>query len=198
MLAELGQEIDSFVEESKAHLGFWLSFIGILWGFNLLNWTLGGAFNRLGIYPRQPLGLIGIAFAPFLHGGVNHLFFNTIPLFMLGLFMLGDGMTTFILANIMIMFFSGLAVWLIGRKGIHIGASGVISGYFGYVLASAYETPTLTTIALGVVALYYFGGILFSLFPSEERVSWEGHLTGFLAGIGSRLGMGHFIFWLST
>ena len=198
MLTEFGREVDLFVEESKAHLGFWLTCIGMLWGANIINWAMGSVFNNLGIRPRNLFGLIGIVFAPFLHGGVNHLFFNTIPLFILGLFLLGDGMSVFIIATVMIAFFGGLAVWLIGRPGIHIGASAVIAGYFGYVLASAYESPSFTTLSLCLVALYYFGGILFSLFPSEEGVSWEGHLTGFVAGVGARLWMPQFIFFLNN
>ena len=77
----------------------------------------------------------------------------------------------------------GLLVWLFGRRGNHIGASGVISGYFAFVLAQAIDRPSVTTLFVGGIALYYFGGILLSLFPSEERVSWEGHLFGFLAGV---------------
>ncbi len=186
MLSQLSYELDLFLSQSQQHIGLWLGVIACLWAFNIINWFLGAPFNRLGIIPRTPLGLIGIAFSPFLHGNFNHLFFNTIPLFILGLFILGDGLQVFAFITVFIAFFQGILVWGFGRRGNHIGASGVIAGYFGYVLATAYQSPTFTTIALCLVALYYFGGILFSIFPTDEKVSFEGHLFGLLVGISSR------------
>lgn len=189
MLAEIGQQVDLFVTQSKAYLGTWLLVIAGLWAFNLFHWLTGKRLNVLGLQPRRVIGLLGIVFAPFLHANANHLFFNCIPLFMLGLFMLGDGTIVFTLATMVIMLGNGLVVWLIGRRGVHIGASGVIAGYFGYVLASAWQAPTFTTIMLGLIALYYFGGILLSVLPTEDSVSWEGHLSGILSGVLARVGM---------
>lgn len=185
MLEQISNEIDTFVNQSREHIGFWLTCIACLWGLNIVNWMLKSPLHRFGIFPRHVYGLPGIFIAPFLHGNVNHLFFNTIPLFMLGLFLLADGVLVFTLTTIIIMVLTGAATWLIGRPGNHIGASSVIAGYFGYVLAQAYESPTFTTILLALVALYYFGGILLSILPSDERTSWEGHLTGLVAGIAT-------------
>lgn len=183
MLTELSNEIEQFIATSRGYIPEMLIFIGGLWVFNIFNWITGSKLNLLGIRPRRPLGLIGILFAPFLHGDFGHLLFNTVPLFCLGIFVMSLGLNSFIFATVLICLLSGFAVWLIGRRGIHIGASALIAGYFGFVVGIAYEKPTFTTFFVAGVALYYFGGILLSLFPSEEGTSWEGHLTGFLAGL---------------
>ena len=74
-------------------------------------------------------------------------------------------------------------MWALGRRGLHIGASSLISGYFGYILITAYTKPGIITIIPAALAVYYFGGILAGLIPSEKHVSFEGHIFGFLSGI---------------
>lgn len=183
MLTELANEISNFIEESKHHIPLVLKWLAGLWGINLLNWKMGGKLNYLGIYPRHVLGLPGILFAPILHANFTHLLFNTVPLFFLALFVMTMSLKIFYIVTAMVVVLSGFSVWCIGRPGIHLGASGLIAGYFGFILANAYEKPTFAALFCAVVALYYFGGILLSLLPSEEKTSWEGHLTGLLSGV---------------
>lgn len=159
--------------------------MALLWGFNILNWMTGSRLNILGILPRHPFGLIGIVFSPILHSNFNHLFFNSIPLFVLGLFMMTLGLDLFWYVTGMITILGGFAVWLVGRRGIHLGASALVSGYFSFIMVLTFEHPSFPSILLASIALYYFGGIILSLFPTEERTSWEGHLCGFLAGLAS-------------
>ncbi len=185
MLENLARELDIFVEGSKLHLEFWLLCFASLWGINILNWLLGSKLNILGIYPRHPLGLLGIVFSPILHQNFTHLFFNTIPLFMLGLAILARGMPIFCQITLFVIVFGGLAVWIFGRRAVHIGASGLVSGYFGYILATAYFEPSFTALLLAVFVIYYFGSIFLGIFPQEAKVSWESHFFGFLSGIGS-------------
>ena len=83
----------------------------------------------------------------------------------------------------MIIVLEGIMVWLFARKGNHIGASGLIAGYFSYLLIHSYMSSTILSISLGIVILYYFGGILLSIFPTAAKISWEGHLFGIIAGI---------------
>lgn len=183
MLTELGNELQDFIESSKQFMPIMLKWMAVLWAFNFLNWQTGSKLNAFGIRPRRAIGLIGIVLAPILHGNFNHLFFNSLPLFFLGIFIMSLNLQLFYIATVIITFFSGLGVWLVGRRGIHIGASALISGYFGYVLANAYQKPTFTALFCAAIAFYYFGSILLSLFPTEEGTSWEGHLCGFLSGI---------------
>ncbi len=183
MLTELSTQISDFIDTSRLYLPLLLMWLAALWVFNIINWFTGSKLNQFGIRPRRPIGLIGIFFAPFLHGNFNHLLFNTVPLFCLGLFVMSLSVQYFYWSTIIICLVSGFTVWVIGRRGSHIGASALIAGYFGFVVASAYLQPTFTTFFVAAVALYYFGGILFSLLPTDEETSWEGHLSGFLAGI---------------
>lgn len=156
-----------------------------LWLFNILNWSLDSPLNQLGIYPRRLRGLIGIPFSPLLHANGAHLFFNTIPLFILLDFVLLDGVQSAMWVTVWIVLLGGLIVWLIGRPALHIGASGLIMGYWGLMLSRAYYQPSVVSIILAIVMLYYLGSLLLSLFPTDADVSWEAHLAGFLAGLAA-------------
>ena len=184
MTFDLVNQIQIFIQKSEFYILPWCKVLGVIWLINIVNWLIGSRLNILGIYPRKSFGLIGIPFSPFLHQNFNHLFFNTIPLFILGLAIMSrNGAISFCIITAVIALIGGLGVWLFARKGIHIGASGVISGYFAYILMIAYTEPSITTIILAVLAIYYFGGILIGLFPQEKKTSWESHLFGFIGGI---------------
>ena len=142
--------------------------------------------------PRRFVGLIGIFFSPLLHQNVNHLFFNSIPLFALGLIILARGLNVFIMVTLIVSVLGGLLVWIAGRRAIHLGASGLVSGYFGFLVETAYTNPTLSSVVLGVLVAYYFAGIFFGIFPKEDKISWESHLFGFLSGIASAYALTHF------
>jgi membrane associated rhomboid family serine protease len=145
----------------------------------------------LGIVPRELFGLGGIACSPFLHGNANHLFFNSIPLFFLLNLMLAYGWHPFVVFTVNIALIGGLLTWFLGRNAIHVGASGVIMGYMGFLMMQAIHQRTAYTLILGAIALYYCGSILLSLLPSDAKTSWEGHVFGFVAGLA--VGYGWFI-----
>jgi membrane associated rhomboid family serine protease len=157
--------------------------VASLWLLQCLNWMMRYKLNMLGIYPRHPFGLIGIAFSPLLHQDFRHLFLNSIPLFILLSFIFVYGPQTLIQLTIVIVLLSGLGIWFFGRRGIHIGASALVMGYFGFILAVAIKTQNPLAIIIAVVCLFYLGSLIGSLFPTRDRTSWEGHLAGFLAGI---------------
>lgn len=184
MLGNFQYQIDLFLNNSLFYLEPWAEIIGVLWCINIINWIIGSPLNRFAILPRHLSGLIGIIFAPILHQDFTHLLFNSIPLFVLGLALLvKNGTLDFCWITLVITIISGLAVWLIARKGRHLGASGLISGYFGFILISAFTAPNFITIVYAILAVYYFGGIFLGLIPKEKETSWESHLFGFLSGI---------------
>lgn len=184
MLVDFINQITTFLQKSYFYLKPWSIALGIIWCVNILNWITGSWLNILGINPRHPFGLVGIIFSPFLHRNFSHLLFNTIPLFVLGLTLLvSNGSIHFYFITAFIAILGGLGVWLFARKGLHIGASGVISGYFGYILMNAYTQPSFTSILTAILAIYYFGGIIIGLFPQEKATSWESHLFGFVSGM---------------
>ncbi len=177
------QSIDQSMGLLKANFTWVISAIAILWGIQVINKLLSYKLNVLGIHPRHPLGLIGIVFSPFLHKDFQHLFLNTIPLFILLNVLVLYGVHTAIYATIVIGVFCGLAIWLMGRKGVHIGASAIVFGYFGFALGGAFYTHNFITILAAALSLFYLGSILVGLIPTRSQVSWEGHLAGFIAGI---------------
>lgn len=160
-------------------------FVGILWLIHGVNWLLGMRLNYLGIYPRHLVGLPGVFLSPLLHGDFDHLFLNTIPLLILIDLILIYGQSTFYLLTLAIIVQSGLAVWLLGRQAIHVGASSLIMGYWGYLLINSYHEPSVMGLITAVLCIYYLGGLAFSLLPLDAKSSWEGHIFGFLAGISS-------------
>jgi len=180
-------QLEQLATAVQANLTFTLTLIGILWGITLLNAMLGYALNVFGVYPRSIPGLLGIFTSPFIHGHFNHVFFNSIPLFVLSNFILLSGELYFITVSLIIIALSGSLLWLFGRKALHIGASCVITGYLGLLFMTAFQQPAIINIFLVVICLYYFGGMLAGLLPLDEEVSWEGHLFGFLSGFAAYL-----------
>jgi membrane associated rhomboid family serine protease len=176
-------QITNAVASLQQHLTFILMLLGLLYTIHALNWLINYRLNMLGVYPRKLFGLSGVIFYPFLHSNFNHLFFNSIPLFILASFVLLKGFPTFFCVSITIGILSGLGIWVIGRRGFHVGASGLIMGYWSYLILDAYQQKTIISIAPAVICLYYFGGFLLHLFPTEVKSSWEAHLCGFLAGL---------------
>jgi len=154
----------------------------IPWTIFLVSYFINNRILLLGIIPRCFRGLPGIFFAPLLHVNFNHLFFNSIPLLVLSNFILINGIQYFLIVTLMITVLSGMAIWCFAKPGLHIGASALITGYWGFLISNIYQNGTLTTLILGLISLYYFAGIFLGVFPSQKGVSWEGHLFGLLAG----------------
>lgn len=163
----------------------WFAFLCILvlWSIHLINWLMKYRLNYLGIYPRHIMGLPGIIFSPFLHGDFNHLFLNSIPAFILIDLVSIYGKFVFVTATIYIILVGGFAVWLFGRRALHVGASGLMMGYWGLLLANSYRQGGAMTIILAAICLYYLSSMALSLLPMQREASWEGHLFGCLAGV---------------
>lgn len=163
----------------------------VLGGFIALIWTLefvdllflGGALNAYGIIPRRIIGLRGILFAPFLHGGLAHLAANTIPFLTLSwLIMLRETRDWFVVTAVT-MLISGLGTWLIAPANtIHIGASGLVFGYLGFLLLRGYLERSVTAILFSLIVGSLYGGLIWGVLPLQYGISWQGHLFGFIGG----------------
>ena len=143
---------------------------------------LGDRLERFGIQPRDVDGLVGVASSPFLHGPWRHLIANTVPFLVLGGLVLTRGRAVWLKATVFIAVFGGAATWLLGRSGNHIGASGVVFGYLGFLVASAVVERSVGAILAAIAAVVLYGGIVWGVVPSGT-VSWEGHLFGLVAGV---------------
>jgi membrane associated rhomboid family serine protease len=170
----------------RGHLFLLGGLLGLMWGSELVDSLPGLHLDQYGIRPRSAAGLAGIFFAPFLHGGFEHLLLNSPPFLVLGGIVLVGGLRVFWATTILITILGGIGVWLVGdRASVHLGASGLIFGYLGLLLARGFYERSVLWIVVSVGVMFCYGGLLSGVLPIQRGVSWESHLFGFLAGIGA-------------
>jgi membrane associated rhomboid family serine protease len=152
----------------------------------LLQVLLPAPWALLGILPRTEAGLVGVLFAPLLHGSLAHLVSNATPLLVLLLLLFSDSRYRPEPTLVAIWLASGLGTWLIGRGGaVHIGASGLVFGLVSYLIASGLMMRSWRAALVALLVLFLFGGVLYGVVPQPGPVSWEGHLCGAGAGVWS-------------
>ena len=155
----------------------------ILFTITLVDQLLNLGLHRyFGIYPRDLFGLIGIATSPLIHGNFSHVFANSIPLFVLSVILFWNRRYYPARSLALIWFLSGVGTWTIGRVSSHIGASSLVFGLVTYLIISAIWMKCWKALLISVFVLVGYGGILLSLFTVQEGISWEGHLSGAVAG----------------
>jgi membrane associated rhomboid family serine protease len=153
--------------------------------FNAL--ILGHAWDRYGILPARADGLWpGVVSAPFLHVSNLHLANNLVALVVLGgMAAMVAGNARFVAATIFIAVAGAAGTWLIARGGSHIGASGLVFGYFGFLVGQGlFRQSVFSLVVAGVVTFLYGANIFFGIFFPKGCTSWEAHLAGALAGLG--------------
>jgi membrane associated rhomboid family serine protease len=176
------------VKPMKSNLYWMLGLILLVWLVEIVSLSMGYRLNEWGILPRSSRGLVGIPVSPFLHSGIGHVISNTSGFVLLGSVVMMRGRMLFLQLSLLIVLLGGGLTWALGRSAHHVGASGLIFGYFGYLLARAWYERTLSSIVIALVVLVIYGGVLWGLLPTDTQISWEGHVFGFLAGIlGARL-----------
>jgi membrane associated rhomboid family serine protease len=160
------------------------SMVALMWAAALLNLLLfRGSLVEFGIIPRMVIGLRGVLFAPFLHAGLGHLMANTLPFIILGWLVLIRSTADFFMVTAIAMGVSGLGTWLFaGPRTIHVGASGLIFGYLGYLLLRGYFERSFAASLLSIVVAVAYGGLILGVLPTVPGISWQGHLFGFLGG----------------
>ncbi len=158
--------------------------VGVMWVVEIINKIDGQALSSDGIYPRSLSGLPGIISAPFLHAGFGHLFGNTIPFIVLGLVIAAAGARRVIEVTAIVIVVAGLGTWLTAGSGTDtIGASGVVFGYAGFLIARGFFTRSIGALLVGVVVALLFGAALASDLVPHSGISWEDHLFGGLGGV---------------
>lgn len=158
-------------------------FVLILWCIKSFEQIFAISFRDFGVNPAEFSGLIGILFAPLIHASYEHLASNSLPLLILGsVLFYGYPKSSKITVGI-IWFFSGLGVWLFARESYHVGASGLTHGIFFYLLITSILRRDNRSIALMMIAFFMYGGMVLSILPREQHISFEYHLFGAIAGI---------------
>jgi membrane associated rhomboid family serine protease len=168
----------------KGHVTVLATSLGLAWVGFAASVLSGGALLSYGIIPRTTIGLRGILFAPFLHGSFAHLLANTVPFIVLGWLVMLRDTRHFGRVTIAAALGSGILSWMLGAPGsVHIGASGVIFGYLGFLMLSGWYQRTIGSMLLSIGVTAAWGGLALGVLPSMPGVSWQGHLGGFIGGI---------------
>jgi membrane associated rhomboid family serine protease len=160
--------------------GALLAGVWIVW---LAAWLLGWPIDDLGIVPRHAAGLVGILTAPFAHASFEHLMSNTLPLGVLATLTLYVYPRATRLALPAIWLLSGLGVWLFARDSAHVGASGIVHGLMLFLFVIGLLRGDRLAVVTSLVVFFLYGGMLLSVLPHEERISFEYHLAGAVAGL---------------
>ncbi len=178
-------EID--VAEARKAFFLMVGFIALIWVLQIFNWA---GHYRLdydyGILPRNIGRLPQIFSSPFLHFSWDHIEGNSGPLFVFGLLAAYRGVTKFLGVTLLVAITSGLAVWLFqGHNELTVGASGLIFGYFGYVLSRGLIDRNLIDALAAVVMGLSYAYILTVAIPGTPGVSWVAHLGGLVGGVAA-------------
>ena len=156
----------------------------LMWGVECLNFLLGEGLDQYGIVPRTVFGLRGILFAPFLHVGFPHLIANSLPFVMLGWFVMLRRTSDFLWVSAIVMLIGGLGTWLVAPSDtVHVGASGLIFGYLGFLMSRGYFERSIASVLLSVAVGIAYGGLIWGILPGQIGISWQGHLFGLLGGV---------------
>jgi membrane associated rhomboid family serine protease len=159
-----------------------LGFVALLWLIQLSNWVLGLGPADLGVRPRELSGLLGVIFAPLLHGGPEHLLANTPPLLVAGTTMLYLYPRSSPSALAAVYFGSGIVVWALGRSSMHLGASGLVYGLVSYILVAGLLRRDRRAIAASLLVCFMYGALVWGILPIDSAVSWETHLAAAVIG----------------
>ena len=159
--------------------------LSLMWLLQLLNWLLPQLqLESYGIRPRDAGWLPGIMIAPLLHVSWAHLIANTPPLLIFGGLVSLQGLRIFWLVTLVSTLVSGLGVWLFSPDyAVTVGASGIIFGYFGFLLLRGLFTRSIGAILISLAVAFLYGGTVWGILPSSPDVSWQAHLFGLIGGV---------------
>ncbi|MFO7191784.1 MULTISPECIES: rhomboid family intramembrane serine protease [Thermocrispum] len=161
-----------------------VGFTVLLYLIELVDVVLPANLDAGGIQPREADGLLGVLFAPLLHGSWEHLAANSIPVLLFAFLTMAGGIGQWIAVSATIWLIGGLGVWLIGPPDtVHIGASGLAFGWLAFLLVRGIFNRAPGQLVLAVVLFLVYGGMLWGVLPGAADISWQGHLFGALAGV---------------
>ena len=158
-------------------------FVVVLWVLEIFDAATGNPLDAYGVQPRTDDGLVGVAVAPLLHFGFDHLVSNTVPVLVLGFLTLATGIWRGLLATAIIWVVGGLGVWVFAQPGSnHAGASTLIFGWIVFLIVRGFLNRNSTEILIGVAVFLLYSGALLGVLPGQPGISWQGHLFGAIGG----------------
>ncbi|OEJ99296.1 rhomboid family intramembrane serine protease [Flavivirga aquatica] len=158
-------------------------FVLIIWLVFWFEVRFGFNFSRYGIYPQTVKGLRGVLLSPFIHGDIQHIYHNTIPLFVLSMALFYFYRPIAWKVVFLGILFSGLFTWCIGRSSYHIGVSGLIYVLVSFTFFKGVFAKHYRLIALSLLVIFLYGSMIWYTLPIEEGISWEGHMGGLITGL---------------
>ena len=170
--------------ELRVHALILLGMVGLMWAAEIMDQVVfRSQLDRLGIRPLNWGQWWGMFLAPFLHGGFAHLLANTVPFLVLGWLVLLHGLRHFAVVFLTAVLIGGIGVFFFGGPNtVHVGASGVVFGFLGFLLLRGYFERSCVSILVAVVVGVMYGGALWGVLPAGPGISWQGHLFGFVGG----------------
>ena len=162
-----------------------LLLLAVIWGVAAVNLVTGHALVQFGIVPRSVAGLVGVPLAPFLHFGLVHAISNTLPLLILGGLLLFSDRARFWRVTVIAILGGGLLTWALARgaPNVHVGASGLLFAYFGYLVTRGFVERSIVAMAVTLLVVLLYGGMIWGVLPGRPFISFESHLFGFITGI---------------
>lgn len=158
----------------------------LMWLSEIVDQIAGGDLDRWGIRPHDADRLIGIATAPFLHADFGHLASNTVPFLLLGFAIALNGIARVIAVTLIVMLVGGVGVWIFAPENtIHIGASGVVFGYAGYLISRGLFNRSALELVMGAVVAGIWGTALLGGLLPQDGISWQGHFFGAVGGVAA-------------
>lgn len=158
-------------------------FLLCMWMVKIAEVVLNADLYRLGVYPKRVDGLIGILTSSFVHSDFKHLITNSVPFYVLSVFLFYFYRNISYLIFFLNLLLSGILLWFIGRSSWHIGASGIIYGMAFFLFFSGLFRGDTKLLTIALITAFLYGSFFWGLFPSRPEVSWEAHLSGALSGL---------------
>ena len=176
MLSEKKRFIYSLVIPAAFMLIAWLVFLADI--------ILDYKFSLMGVLPRDIYHIYSVLTYSFVHGNFSHLLANSVPFLVLGTgifyFFRHIAFRVFIYSFL----FTGIGIWLIGRPVFHIGASGMVYAFASFLFFGGVFSKNKSLLAISLAVVFLYGGMIWGILPQKAGISWEGHLAGFLVGLG--------------
>lgn len=180
---ESGQAADVLAVARKAFFVM-VGVLVVIWAIQIVNWADGYRLSQdYGIVPRHIGSLPYILTAPFLHFSWTHIEGNSGPLFIFGFLAAYRGIGRFAGVTLIVVLTSGLAAWFFEAPGsVGAGASGVVFGYFGYIMVRGLFDRHGIDVLIGAVMALCFA-YQFSVLVPQQGIGWQAHVGGLVGGI---------------
>jgi membrane associated rhomboid family serine protease len=179
-------DAETVLAEARKALFVMVGVLAILWIIQIANWADHYHLTfEYGIRARDAASLPDILTAPLLHVSWSHIEGNSGPLFIFGFLAAYRGVTKFLGVTVLVIVTSGLGAWLFESAGsVGVGASGVVFGYFGYIMVRGFFVRHAIDMLLGAVMALCFA-YQFSVLVPHAGIGWQAHIGGLAGGVAA-------------